>query len=56
MEQHEKHSVYKGFEIVKVTQDSGRVTYDIYDPQGEPWEWAAETLRIARATIDSQFN
>lgn len=47
------HSTYKGYTIVKVTQPSGRVTYDIQDGAGFPVEWAHERLSVARATINA---
>lgn len=52
MEHKTVHSKYKGFTIVKVVQDSGRVTYDILDSAGRPWEWALPTLKLAKVTID----
>ena len=53
METHEHHSFYKGFEITKVTQDNGRVTYDYHNPS-DPFfsrEIGFEKLAVCRADI-----
>lgn len=53
----EFHSTYKSYNIYKVTQENGRVTYDIYEPDGSPddrnslVDFAFETLLVAKATI-----
>jgi len=49
-EKHVFHSKYKGWTIFKVTQDSGRVTYDIYNPNGD-FVSIHERLQVARAHI-----
>lgn len=54
METRENHSTYKGYQIVKVTQDNGRVTYDTRTPDGQPDTWANGSLAIARAQIDAE--
>lgn len=58
-ETHSFHSTYKGFDIYKVTQGNGRITYDIYE-KGSSYpsingrvEIAIERLAIAKATINS---
>lgn len=48
-----KHSTYRGFQIVKVVQESGRVTYDTKSPDGSPDTWGNGSLAIARANIDA---
>lgn len=54
----EFHSNYKGYGIYKVTQPSGRVTYDIYlGNEKSPFEmvdFAFSTLAIAKATINAE--
>lgn len=53
MEAKQHHSFYKGFEIIKVTQDSGRVTYD-YQRPNDPFfsrETGFEKLAVCRADI-----
>lgn len=50
---HSFHSNYKGYNIIKVTQSNNRVTYDIKTLDNSPVEWAHESLKVARATIDS---
>lgn len=43
---------YRNHLILKVTQDSGRVTYDTQTPDGELIE-IAESYAVAKAIIDS---
>lgn len=50
---YQHHSVYKGYTITKVTQSNGRVTYDVTDPSGYPYETGCERLVIARAEINA---
>lgn len=53
METKQHHSFYKGFEITKVTQDNGRVTYDYHDPNDPHFtrEIGFEKLAVCRADI-----
>lgn len=55
----EFHSNYKGYGIYKVTQSSGRVTYDIYLSNTKtPFdlvELAVSNLAIVRATINAEM-
>ena len=53
METKQHHSFYKGFEITKVTQDNGRVTYDYHHPS-DPFfsrEIGFESLSVCRTDI-----
>lgn len=53
METKQHHSFYKGFEITKVTQDNGRVTYDYHRPD-DPFfsrEIGFGSLAVCRADI-----
>lgn len=59
MDTYTKHSTYKGVNIWKVTQPSGRVTYDLTVPNPklpgywteEPIDGCFESLAVARAYI-----
>lgn len=51
----EFHSKYKNHTIIKVTQESGRVTYDIEDENGYADSWAHESLAVARAEINAKI-
>lgn len=56
-ETHEIHSIYKGYEITKVTQDSGRVTYDVRttDQHREVIIHAISNLQITKAEINAEL-
>lgn len=49
----ERTTTYRGYTIAKVVQGSGRVTYDVRTPDGQPDSWAHEKAAIARAEIDA---
>ena len=44
---------YKGYRVTKVTQPSGRKTYDITAPDGQLCDMAVANLAIVRATINA---
>lgn len=44
---------YRNHRILKVTQDSGRVTYDTHTPDGDLLELASESYAVAKAVIDA---
>ena len=56
----EFHSKYKGYYIYKVTQDSGRVTYDIFSYSHANMftalEVGVERLAVAKAIISSEVS
>lgn len=60
METSEFHGMYKGYYIFKVTQDSGRVTYDIYTSKQpvmfNALELGVERLAVAKAIISSEVS
>ena len=45
------HSIYKGCEILKVTQANGRVTYDYVKPGEIVPDSGYESLAVCRANI-----
>lgn len=44
---------YRGYVIETVAQESGRKTYDVRTKDGEPVEWASESLAVAKAVVDA---
>ncbi len=55
MERIGKTTTHRKYKIVQIIQDSGRKTFDIQYPNGEPCEWALESLAVAKATINSEI-
>lgn len=53
-EVHRQHSVYRGHQIVKVTQGSGRVTYDALDPHGDIVVLGCHSLAVVRAEVTAE--
>lgn len=47
---------YRGYVIRTIVQPSGRKTYDIYEPGGDVFEWAHESLAVARAVVDAHVD